>query len=267
MNSKCQSTGARCSASNNPWEGDYCNYAHVFKDTDRWRMYYRGARAEFEIGETDSSNICLAKSVDGLKWTRPNLGIYEFNGSTDNNVTYLGDGTPNWYCFKDDNPQEPPERRYKAIGKLSLSFGGPLGVMTSADGIHWTWWKKEPVITGGPLDTLHVVRWDPAREIYLAFLRNWVPRATGFGVPPEIDAPSSEYNSWYHPEKERVRSIVLCTSTDFLNWSRQQWLVYEESRTMAPSLLCCKVGVYRPGGHLVPDVLPMEEQRGAKENR
>ena len=35
-----------------PWEGDYCNYVHIFKDTDRWRMYYRGARAEFEIGET-----------------------------------------------------------------------------------------------------------------------------------------------------------------------------------------------------------------------
>ena len=25
-----------------PWEGDYCNYVHIFKDTDRWRMYYRG---------------------------------------------------------------------------------------------------------------------------------------------------------------------------------------------------------------------------------
>ena len=49
-----------------PWEGDYCNYVHIFKDTDRWRMYYRGARAEFEIGETGSSNICLAESVDGL---------------------------------------------------------------------------------------------------------------------------------------------------------------------------------------------------------
>jgi len=214
---------------NQPWEGRWCNYVHIFKDGDKWRMYYRGARAEFEIGEPGSSNICLAESTDGLNWTKPSLGIYEFAGTRDNNVTYIGDGTPNWYCFKDDNPDEPPQRRYKAICKLSLGFGGPLGVMQSADGIHWKWWKKEPVISGGPLDTLHVARWDPQNKRYLAYVRNWVTRSKGFRVPPEIDAPPSEYNTWYKLGKERVRAIALCTSTDFLNWSRQQWLVYDEN--------------------------------------
>ena len=211
------------------WEGPLSGIPCAFRDGDKYRMYYRGARREMQSRGPLSSNICYAESTDGVHWTKPNLGLYEFAGSKQNNITYIGDGTPQWFCFKDDNPAEPAERRYKAIGKLNLSFGGPLGVMTSPDGIHWQWWKKEPVITGGPLDTLHVVRWDPARKMYLAFLRNWVPRTTGFGVPPEIDAPPSEYNTWYHPVKDRVRSIVLCTSTDFLNWSRQQWLVYDEN--------------------------------------
>jgi len=212
-----------------PWEGHWCNYVHIFKDGNKWRMYYRGARAQFEFGQAGSSNICLAESEDGLQWTKPNLGIYEFAGTKDNNVTYIGDGTPNWYCFKDDNPAEPEERRYKALCKLDLSFGGPLGTMISADGLRWKWWKKEPVISGGPLDTLHVVRWDPRRKMYLAFLRNWVTGSQGFKAPPEVDVPPEEYNLWYKYPKERSRAITLSTSKDFLHWSRQEWLVYDES--------------------------------------
>jgi hypothetical protein len=65
--------------------------------------------------------------------------------------------------------------------------------------------------------------------MYLAYVRNWVTRSQGFRVPPEVDAPPSEYNTWYKLGKDRVRAIVLCTSTDFVNWSRQQWLVYDEN--------------------------------------
>ena len=47
-----------------PWEGHWCNYVHIFKDGNKWRMYYRGARAQFEFGQAGSSNICLAVMLD-----------------------------------------------------------------------------------------------------------------------------------------------------------------------------------------------------------
>ena len=32
--------------------------------------------------------VCYATSEDGLRWTKPELGIYEFKGSSANNITY-----------------------------------------------------------------------------------------------------------------------------------------------------------------------------------
>jgi len=75
-----------------------------------------------------------AISEDGVYWTKPRLGLIEYNGSKDNNIVCRGMGP----VLKDDD--EPDERRrYKAILK------GPepqeqhgIRAAYSPDGIHWT---------------------------------------------------------------------------------------------------------------------------------
>ena len=83
-----------------PWEGPLSGIPCAFRDGDKYRMYYRGARREMQDGSPLSSNICYAESTDGIHWTKPELGLYEFAGSKQNNITYVGDGTPQWFCFK-----------------------------------------------------------------------------------------------------------------------------------------------------------------------
>jgi hypothetical protein len=78
------------------------------------------------------------------------------------------------------------------------------------------------------MDTHNTSAWFPQSKMYMAYVRNWVPRDKGFRVPPEVDAPPSEYNLWYIPSRDRVRAIALSTSNDYLNWSRQRWLIYDE---------------------------------------
>ena len=209
-----------------PWEGHMSGTPTVFKDGDRFRMYYRGARREMQKGRPGSSCTCYAESIDGINWTKPNLGLYEFNGSRENNITYIGDGTPQWHGFKDENPEAPPERRYKAICGITLGYGGPKGTMSSSDGLHWEWWRKEPVIVGGPLDTHNTSLWDPESKLYMAFLRNWVSRKKGFDVPPDPDTPPDEYHRWAGVP-DRVRAITRSTSKDYVNWSPQEWLIYD----------------------------------------
>src|SRR5689334_375825 len=75
-----------------PWEGVTSGYVSVFKDGDIYRMYYRGSndpsytikatvRPEEKLLPEHAQFACYAESKDGINWTRPNLGLFEFNGS------------------------------------------------------------------------------------------------------------------------------------------------------------------------------------------
>jgi len=256
-----------------PWEGPLSGIPSAFRDGDKYRMYYRGARRSMQQRDPMGSNICYAESTDGIEWTKPNLGLYEFAGSKDNNITYIGDGAPQWFCFKDDNPAEPPERRYKAICGLTLSYGGPWGVLSSPNGLNWQWWKKEPIFVGGPLDTQNTVGWYPEQGIYIAYLRNWVDSTVGFSSPPEVETPPSEYNSWY-VRPHRVRSITVTTSSDFVNWSQPKWLVYDEG-TPLEHLYTNGITAYYRAPHIqlgfperyVHDRVALSDWVGSKEAR
>ena len=74
-----------------PWEDTTMGYISVLKDGDTFRMYYRGHHhggGEDARGEP----MCYAESRDGIRWTKPNLGFFEFKGSDDNNIVLGGDG-------------------------------------------------------------------------------------------------------------------------------------------------------------------------------
>jgi hypothetical protein len=78
-----------------PWEGRAGRggpylYGTVMWDEGRLRMWY-------QLGD-GGNRIGYAESEDGLTWTKPSLGIIEFDGSTDNNLV----------LFMDTSPEAPP---------------------------------------------------------------------------------------------------------------------------------------------------------------
>lgn len=82
-------------------------------------MYYRGAsepsyarKSALKPGETvfpEHRNFtCYAESTDGITWTKPSLGLGEFDGSRDNNIVFDGGETSeNFSSFLDKNTQAP----------------------------------------------------------------------------------------------------------------------------------------------------------------
>ena len=72
-----------------PWEGAFCGYVTVIKDGEKYRMYYRGLPVSGKDG-TNTEVTCYAESDDGMNFTKPNIGIYEVNGTKDNNVVLSG---------------------------------------------------------------------------------------------------------------------------------------------------------------------------------
>ena len=124
-----------------PWEGAFCGYTTVFQDGDRFRMYYRGLPRAGRDG-TDAEVTCYAESKDGIHWQKPNVGIFEVDGSTDNNIVLKGQ-TPashNFSPFLDANPTARTDQRYKALGGTS----GGLLAFISADGLNWRRTTERP---------------------------------------------------------------------------------------------------------------------------
>ena len=61
----------------------------IVQDGDLYRAYYRGLPAAGKDGSA-AETTCYAESLDGVQWSKPNLGIYEVNGTRDNNVVLYG---------------------------------------------------------------------------------------------------------------------------------------------------------------------------------
>lgn len=182
-----------------PWEGNTSTYHTVFNDGEKYRMYYRGHHvAAHGSGKIENHNevVCYAESDDGIHWTKPNLGLFEFNGSKENNIVWAkGAGVHNFAPFPDGNPDVTPEAKYKAIGRHS----GGLYVFQSPDAIHWELIKDDPVITKGAFDSLNIAFYDAYRGRYVDFHR-------GF--------------------RNGVRDIMTTVSKDFVNWAEPDWLSY-----------------------------------------
>ncbi|MFA6112299.1 MAG: hypothetical protein WDA75_26365, partial [Candidatus Latescibacterota bacterium] len=206
-----------------PWEGNTCCYHTVFKDEDRYRLYYRGSHYDEQAERSTHPEVsCYAESRDGIHWEKPDLGLVEFQGSRQNNIVWNGYGAHNLAPFLDGNPACRPEARYKA---LAGSGKEGLRALVSADGVRWSLLRQEPVITKGAFDSQNLAFWDGGRGRYVEFHRQL----------EKVDGVA-------------VRRIMTCTSEDFLHWTDPVWV--EFPLAVLEQLYTNQVGPYFRAPHL-----------------
>ena len=179
-------------------------YATVIKDGDLYRAYYRQMILGYK-GPSDSGNpgetTCYAESPDGIKWLKPNLDLFEINGSRANNVIlHESPFCHNFSPFLDTRPEKDRGKRFKALA--GLHHTGGLYAFESGDGTHWTKMQNTPVITYSPptpqdfaFDSQNIAFWSEAERCYVCYFRTW--------KTPHGD----------------LRTISRRTSPDFLHWS------------------------------------------------
>lgn len=111
-------------------------------------------------------NVAYAESTDGTTWTKPNLGIVDYHGSTENNLVGLSslEGT----VFRD--PHARPGAEYVYITNLKQDG---LFRFYSPDGLRWQR-DAEPLFRFRP-DTQNVTFWDERLEKYVLYTRSWIP--------------------------------------------------------------------------------------------
>ena len=200
-----------------PWEGRLELFGTVRRDPDgSFRMWYQGMGGmgvahmgldltgthledlKFDLKNLQYS-ICYATSHDGIHWDRPNLGLVEHNGTTDNNIVISNAAFAN---VIEDTRDRDPNRRYKslffedqdweALGSPHIDQG--VSVAFSPDGLRWTKHPDNPVITKSS-DSHTLLGWDDLHGCYVAYAR-----------------PTMR-------EGNNTRRIGRCVSDDFVNWT------------------------------------------------
>jgi hypothetical protein len=140
-----------------PWEG-VCvliNGSIMFDpDYGKYRAWYLAWGKH--VGKPN--HVAYAESEDGLRWTKPNVGLHEFEGSLNNNIVI-----PNirsvTAVIRDPDDGDPGQR-YKAI--VRCNYG--TGVWLSPDGLHW---REHGLLIDQCYDATSVHR-DPIGEKWIA---------------------------------------------------------------------------------------------------
>jgi hypothetical protein len=175
-----------------PWEGPFSTYSTIIRDSNIFRLYYRGLPTT-KAEATNEEVTCYAESVDGIHWSKPDLKLYKVTDTWNNNVI-LSNAKPastNFSPFLDSNPGRS-EGKYKALGGLTEG----LIAFTSEDGIHWKKLKEIPVLTGESFDSQNISFWSENEKCYLCYFRKWI----------EING-------------KLIRSVGRSRSNDFISWS------------------------------------------------
>ncbi len=199
-------------AADRPWEGRGVGMdLSILRDeaAGGFRMWYRSfndARPK-----TDQNLLNYAESTDGQTWTKPNLGLIEFDGSTANNIIHRPGLLPGCRAMESHglivDDAGGPERRYKM--PVHHAFEGDQGnglyALFSPDGTRWRL-HPEPIYAGA--GDRHAAMKDAASGEYVLYFR-----------PPRYRAPmgaGAPRGSGALPFK---RVAARSTSRDFLAWS------------------------------------------------
>jgi hypothetical protein len=191
-----------------PWEHlRVYMWGTVHRDsaTGRFAMWYMSRPPPPMTG---TRNL-YAVSDDGLRWSKPALGVFDFKGSKENNLLGVGGGS---LAVLHDPIDPDPRRRFKRFAHRS---GGYFAAY-SADGIHWQEEGGRPVLTAG--DTITLAQ-HPTTGEYLAFHKRPFQRGA-FDVRAVWLARSTDFKTWSDP--------ILVLAADEAD---QEWATQPDERT------------------------------------
>ena len=154
-------------------------------DRGLWEWWFGARYSAPAHGPSRATTVSLshyATSSDGVHWERPILGLYEHNGSKNNNIADDPDTIRLHHIVRDDRDPDPG-RRYKGMfGSATREFG------VSPDGFDWSMLDVQGLPSE---DTSHLL-YDEYTEQFLAYHKH-----------------STEWG----------RSVWLSTCKEFGDWS------------------------------------------------
>jgi hypothetical protein len=176
------------------WEAGSPRFQRVIyiEEVGRFRLYYTSWPNGLAL-------VCALDSADGVTWEKPSLGLVEFEGSTDNNITNCpaDELTITW-----DPHETDLRRRWKRLDNRP----------TGTDAAGKPQWRAHISIDGYDWQQLPVG--DHSSQ---PMLFNFGAPPTGFGGSIDPDASYVFYSQ--RGSGRRTRVLGRRDSSDFLTWS------------------------------------------------
>lgn len=189
----------------------------VLYDADEglFKLWYNSSHFVHWNGPEDNTYtywIGYATSRDGLVWEKPDVGLFEFGGSTANNVVLTGEWWATCGTVLKEDREPDPARRYKLLYTDIFGVRSPETLVAQAragalrpgvciawspDGVRWTPHAGNPVIDGES-DTMNTVFWDERLQRYVLYLRP--PVYAGRWKRRVARAESADLLRWSFPE-------------------------------------------------------------------
>lgn len=199
--------------------------------TGLYQLWYQAFAGNEARDRTRRCVVAYAESTDGVRFTKPNLGLFDFNGIKETSIVLVANGgTSDRYGVSVvvDPASLDPGRRYKMAyfdftKDQGVEYPG-LNVAFSSDGIHWNKHRRGPLSRiaygdyGAPVpfandtsrpwavplsmsDALDAL-YDPVRKVFAIYGKMW------------IDGPDGGMH-WKH-------GAGRIESRDFIEWSKPQ---------------------------------------------
>jgi predicted GH43/DUF377 family glycosyl hydrolase len=126
------------------WDDLAADHPAIIKDGDLYKMWYSG----HDGSSSHQRRIGYAHSNDGVTWTKPNLGLFYYGGSKNNNIVLVNGSAGSWdqrfvtfpVVIKDGGI-------YKMWYEGWSGNSGQIGYAESLDGINWAKSTSNPILS------------------------------------------------------------------------------------------------------------------------
>ncbi len=220
--------------SDRPWETAIA-WTSAYRDqhTGKYQLWYQAFAGDRAIYSTHRCVVCYAESDDGIRFTKPDLNLSNFNKIKNTNIVLIGNGGHSLRYANSviiDPREKDPDRRYK-MAYFDFAQDGKnehpgLCVAFSPDGIHWTKHPRAPLLKSSygnygetvPFDSKLDRPWDVPLSMSDAVDALYDPRRKVFALYGKmwIDGPDGGMY-WKH-------GMGRTESKNFVDWTAPQLL-------------------------------------------
>src|SRR5688572_16118853 len=174
---------------------------HAFRFDREAKLFRIWYQAQFAIERPEDRkpgrwpayrHIRYAESKDGIHWTLPALGIVEYRGNSQNNISFArpgqftdprlirtpGSGLSSMRFLNEEEMPEADRRGYKYLMTYTLRGSGKteedktqVYVIGTKDGLRWDREHQKSIFTGAISDGWMGMNYDPERKKYVSYCR------------------------------------------------------------------------------------------------